>query len=568
MAKPIVKYGLEFPPWVSDGDIELYCFKVGHPNSAGGLGKAVHFKKMAQIFFPEFEWHPWADLGLWALCNYNIVSFTGCASSSKTGLASIWGLGKFFCSPADTLVAVTTTSITKARKLIWGDMKERYNRLEGSGSLPFKLIDTPIPMIRHRNPQFSERSSISLIPAEQKQDAESIEKLVGLKNENVLLEVDEGPEMPSGIISALSNLNKNPNFQCVILGNAQDVFDPHGILSTPAAGWNSITVEDEVWPTERGICVHFDGLKSPNLTHNDKWPFLYTSRALKEDIANLGENSPAFWRQVRGFWRDGGNEDTLYTASEIAKAGAMKNNVVDRNGAVLLCGGDPAFTTGGDRFISYFGLLGRAPDGKLALEFVEYVHLKIDIAKNTLPDSYQYKDRFVGECTKRNVQAFQSGLDATGAGITFYDLVAQEWSRGVRRIGFGEKASKTKISPKDQKTAQETYANRVSELWGVGVRLLRDGRIFGIGPDLAREMVARKYHQGEKIQVESKTEMKKRTGKSPDIADAAFVLLDVARHFGLTGGIGTDNLEVDKWQRMREEHENALHNPEMTFQHS
>lgn len=560
-----VKYGLEFPPEIGDLDIELYCFRIGHPVEEGGLGKPGHFKAATAILFPDFQWHPWADEGLIALCDYNCVSLTGCASSGKTGLASIWGLINFFCSPHNTLVAVTTTSITKARKLIWGDMKERYSRI---GNMPFKLVDTPVPMIRHTDPQFSERSSISLIPAEQKQDAESIEKLVGLKNERVILLVDEGPEMPPGIISALDNLNKNPFFQVVILGNAADVFDPHGMLSTPKDGWNSITVEDTRWETERGICLHYDGLKSPNLIHGDKWPFLYTSKMLEQDRRNMGENSPNFWRQVRGFWRAGGNEDNLYSAAEISQAGGLRKNVVEREGAIMLAGGDPAFTSGGDRFIVYFGLLGRGPDGNLSLEFDGYEHLRIDLTKKDRPAAYQYCDLVKKACEARGVKPFHYGQDATGSGITFYDLMTVEWSRSIRRIGFGEKASNTKIAYTDKKTAAETYRLRVDELWGVGIRLLRAKRLYGIGADLAREMVSRRYKQEDKIRVESKEEMKLRTGRSPDIADAAFVLLDVARQCGLTGGIGSSRSELEEWRKMRETYENAFRNPAMTFRHS
>ena len=422
-------------------------------------------------------------------------------------------------------------------------------------------------MIRHRDPSFSERSSISLIPAEQKKTADSIEKVVGLKNERVFLLVDEGPEMPSGIVNSLSNLDKNPFFQVVILGNAQDVFDPHGLLSTPKAGWKSITVDDEEWETERGICVHFDGFKSPNLSHKDKWPFLYTSKNLKHDIATLGENSPAFWRMVRGFWRDGGNEDVLYSASEISKAGGMRKNVVKLEGALNIAGVDPAFTSGGDRFIVYFGLLGWTEEGKLAVEFADFEHLKIDLVKNSLPDSYQYVNALKAACAARNVQPQHVGVDATGAGSTFCDLLTQEWSGAIRRIGFGEKASRLKVDPRDKKVAADLYALRVDELWGVGVRMLRDGRIYGISPDMAREMVARRFKQGEKMRVETKKEMKSRTGKSPDIADAGFIMLDVARQLGLAGGIAGNTALMEEWRKMCREADAAMTNPEMEFRH-
>ena len=79
--------------------------------------------------------------------------------------------------------------------------------------------------------------------------------------------------------------------------------------------------------------------------------------------------------------------------------------------------------------------------------------------------------------------------------------------------------------------ANEKFSNRVSELWYVGVEFLRGGQLKGITSDLARELTARKYttQAGGKLIVESKKDMKARMGKSPDLADAAFLLLDVVR---------------------------------------
>ena len=61
-------------------------------------------------------------------------------------------------------------------------------------------------------------------------------------------------------------------------------------------------------------------------------------------------------------------------------------------------------------------------------------------------------------------------------------------------------------------------------------------------------MVGRTYETtksgGVKIKVESKTDYRSRTGHSPDIADAAFVLIDLCRErFGLSGN---ERFEVNK----------------------
>jgi hypothetical protein len=52
--------------------------------------------------------------------------------------------------------------------------------------------------------------------------------------------------------------------------------------------------------------------------------------------------------------------------------------------------------------------------------------------------------------------------------------------------------------------------------------------------DLAKEMCNRQYEMVKsgtlRVKIESKAELKKRVGRSPDLADAAFIALDLARN--------------------------------------
>ena len=87
----------------------------------------------------------------------------------------------------------------------------------------------------------------------------------------------------------------------------------------------------------------------------------------------------------------------------------------------------------------------------------------------------------------------------------------------------------------------------MSEIWYQGQELLRSHQLRGITPDLAREMVGRKYETrgtNVKIKVESKVDYKSRIGRSPDIADAAFILVDLCR--SRHGFMGGDRFSVNK----------------------
>ena len=73
-----------------------------------------------------------------------------------------------------------------------------------------------------------------------------------------------------------------------------------------------------------------------------------------------------------------------------------------------------------------------------------------------------------------------------------------------------------------------------------GTGASRSNQLRGIETDLAKEMVSREYETRggtAKIRVEPKSNYKNRTGKSPDLADSAFVLVDLCvSRLGLMGG--------------------------------
>jgi hypothetical protein len=90
------------------------------------------------------------------------------------------------------------------------------------------------------------------------------------------------------------------------------------------------------------------------------------------------------------------------------------------------------------------------------------------------------------------------------------------------------------VSMFSQEPANERYADRVSELWYVGQEFLRNYQLKGVTPELAKELTARhyvtvKHSSGLRIRVESKADMASRTQKSPDVADAAMILVDLCR---------------------------------------
>ena len=113
------------------------------------------------------------------------------------------------------------------------------------------------------------------------------------------------------------------------------------------------------------------------------------------------------------------------------------------------------------------------------------------------------------------------------------DILAAEFGDDILRVSFGGKASDKRVSTNSKLVGNELYVNRVTELWFVGKEFCRTNQLFGITNELAQEVVGRKYDMVKgstlRMKLESKPDYKNRLGKSPDLADAAFICIDVAR---------------------------------------
>lgn len=530
------KYGRVYPEGFDDFNVELLAFRGGYTVESGGLGKVQHFKNIVNTLWgkhnkiKKFIWHPWADELLEALCFNKYVGAAGCASSGKTELAAIWAIVNFICSPANTMVILVSTTLKSARQRIWGSVVQFWQAVPG---LPGKLVDSQ-GLIRLDDGtggnQFSDKCGIVLIPCERSQEKDAIGKMIGLKNERVILVADELSELTESICEVSfpgGNLTANPYFQFVGLSNPSSYYDPFGKLIEPKDGWASITVESERWETKFGVAVHFDALKSPNvLAGKTLYPFLPTQEKIDEALKANEPNSARFFRMMRGFFCPEAAEDRIYSESDFLKFGATNPIVWGAEQTVRVAALDPAFTNGGDRTVLYFGTYGVNSDGLPALNFDGFEILNEDVTNKAEPRSYQIAKLFRRLCEENDVPPENAAFDATGAGITFGDVVRVVWSDKVKRISFGGGASEKPASVSDSTPAKERYSNRVTEIWFSAKQLLRGRQLGGIDPDLAKELCARKYSErGTKLVVEPKEQMKYHFGKSPDIADAALMVV-------------------------------------------
>ena len=552
MSQGFQKYGIVWPEGTTEATIELIAFREGFGPERGGLGKYGHFRRVVELLWPYdkkknksgFQWNPWAERIFEEACKWNYLGISGPKSSSKTHCIGIWGLVNWLADPFNTLVLVTTTSVREARKRMWGVIRERHLQIPG---LPGRIVDSMGKLILDE--AGSDRSSITLIPSAKDKEKEATEKLIGLKNKRVLLLVDEATDVSPAIFEAIHNLDANPFFQCIALGNFASAYDPFGQYITPKNTWNSVNTDMEGWETSRGYCIHLDGEKSPNLSADDEWPFLLTSKQLYEAREYQGENSLSYWRFIRSFPAPVGAEQNIYSEADIRKFDGESMPIWEK-APTKVAGFDPAFTNGGDRSVLYIGSFEKSNLGLPTIAFTKSYIVREDATKANEPRNFQIARQVREICEKEGVRPEHLAIDATGAGDPFCDILSELWSSRIFRVKFGEKPTELPISVMSPVKGNEKFANRVTELWYVGVEYLRGQQLKGITAELARELCARKYStmSGGRLVVEPKRDMKSRMGKSPDLADAALLLVDLCRQrLGALAGGKHAAAKGDNW---------------------
>ena len=515
----------------------LYGFRHHESNKA----KEYYFWRLCDELWNHDELpekmmvkHPWATEMIKAVIANRYVSIGGAASSGKSHTMAAWGILNWLAAPRDTLVLLTSTTLREARKRIWGSVISLLSVIEGA---PLKVRDS-IGNVAYINEQGNliERAGLSLIAAERSKTREAVGKFIGIKQKRVILIGDELAELSEAILQAgLSNLSKNPYFQLIGMSNPSSRFDAFGIWSEPKHGWDSVDTNiDDRWKTKwGGQYVRFDGERSPNIiAGEDVFPWLPTQTKLDEDKALLGPESRGYMRMVRAIFFDSDETEGIYSEAELTRTGSMSDTEWQGK-PTPIAGLDPAFTNGGDRTILYTGFVGYNHTGQFCVSLGEPHHLNDDATNKAVPRTYQIVRQVKELCKKKGILPENVAVDATGAGAPFCDVLAGEWSDQILRVSFGGKASDRRVSANSKMTGQELYVNRVSELWFVGKELIRTKQLFGIKNDLAQEITSRNYDMIKgstlRMKIESKPEFKSRFGRSPDLADAAFLCLDLAR---------------------------------------
>ena len=513
-------YGKSFP--TSDPQaIELWCFANDPPL---GLGRYQHLHNAIDyiwnIHHPDsFIWNDWSERMMRGFAEEPWVTVTGPAASWKTTSAALYALCSFYADPKNTVVICTSTTLDGLRRRIWKEITKYWRLRPLFGNL----------VVSRNCIQFlkgSDNSGIFGLATDKGEIEKAIGKIIGFHAPKIIVMVDEMPYTPEAIVEACVNLETGARrFEFKGLGNADDHLDPHGRMSEPRGGWDAISVDSESWETKRGICIHLDGLKSPNINDKTKnYPGLLNQSDIETTAEIYTVDSPQFWQMRRGFWAPEATQKTVLTMPMIVRAAAMQECSFDQS-YVNVASLDPAFE-GGDRCTLRFGKCGDVMGKRtLLLGPILYIHTKV---ASDDPTHYQITRQVAEACKANNVDPYYFGMDATGEGGGLASIMQKEWSREILCVEFGGRVPDEPVSPTNSKSCIEEYDRKVTYLWFFFRLLLLNEQIKGLDFETATEFCRRWWSmRGPYICLETKAKMHERTRKSPDNADCSVVMAQV-----------------------------------------
>ena len=594
MANFVVRYGKKFNTDLEDENghqiwdalgIEFWCLQKGKEwIESQGRTLEFHYENVRKIIWPELDVHRWHTLCTHEILHHKVTVLMGPGSSGKTHEASWIALVNYWLRPNETCVLVASTHLGGLKKRVWAEVcmlweqgVERFPKLAGH------LLDSAIAIttdnVEDCDPGERKirdmRKGIFGVACITGGKFVGLAKFVGIKQKYMILVADEASMMGETFLSAFSNLNKNENFQAIVMGNPNDPLDPLGRAAEPKEGWTDDYMEPKktmVWDTRfmNGRCVNLIGLDSPNFDFPPDKPtrykYLISKEKIDDTLSFFPKDSMEYYSQCVGSMKIGTIARRVVSRVMVKENHAQDLAVwrdINRTKVYFV---DSSY--GGDRCVAGYGEFGADIDGKQILSFSIPKIIPILIGKGIEPEDQIA--RFVKhDCEAEDISPENMGHDATGRGSLGTSL-AREWSPMTNPIDAGGRPTKRPVSleitildpetnVKRPKRCDEHYDRLVSEFWFSVRYAIESGQIRGLCDEAVEELCARKWDRirGDKYSVEvkdgtpTKPGMKQRTGKSPDIGDWVAGIVEMARRKGFVisklGNPEKTKPKVDEW---------------------
>ena len=492
-------------------------------------------------------------LRIWEeLCSCDSVGIAGNASSSKTYGTAAWLDLDWASAPDKTLSFVASTSLGGSEDRIWGTVAKLFRRM----AFPIGYLIDHRKIIVFEDPsKADERDYTCAIKAlafpTGDEGRKAVETTRGRKAERVRCAVDELAEMEPYVNKVSINLRANDDCVYVGIANPNQGDNPHRELCEPAdpRGYDSITVNDRKWKTRTGTAIFLHGEDSPNFEAPESepppFPYLLTRRK-KADIlkdCHGNANSLEYWRNVIGFWPTDSIETSVISRSVISQADISFEPAWTGDEKKRIAFLDCAWTSGGDRNEVSYGFISRLrSSGKKVLMYQGTKGFSVD-AGSVFEENLA--EQVIPTLEKYGVTPSGFGLDVSGDGGRVLSAFIRTWQKtsgssaaSIIPVTYSGTPSERVVSSEDKRKGSDVYDRKITEDWFRFYHSIVNRCLFGLDlqthKSVIDELCSRQYgFKGKKMAVETKKEMKKRIGKSPDEADSLIGLFIMAEKLGV-----------------------------------
>lgn len=483
----------------------------------------------------------------------------------------------YFARPDNTTVIVTSTTKDDLESRIWGEIKMFFTEAKRVAPwLPGHLTESK--QLITTDGKDSEdgrdfRNGVMGKPVRKGGTWVGLGSLVGIKNDNMIVVADECHLMNEGFLESLANLESNPNCRSWQLGNLNELSSQLGQACEPELGWDSLKDSEisRVYRTrfKNGTAIQLVGKDSPNLDHPEgaePYKKLIGRDYLARMAHNYGIDTPLYNMFAAGKIPRGTMENRVITRQLLLKHNAFEIVVWGTKPLKRLYCADISYTAGhGDRTCGMPLEFGddSTQVARIAPLDRPLVYTPNDRASGTIEEQLAFQ--MMAECKKYDIPPEHVFYDGTGRS-SFTAALMRLWSTAVNPVEFGGKATKRPnflgrryeedLSPSKKKgdllPCDEVFGKFVTELWFAWRYAVEASQVRGMFDEIANEGYPRLWTLivGNKMDVETKEDMKLRLGRSPDLADMWVVGLEGARRMGFQlGQLSTPKPRNSMWLR-------------------
>lgn len=558
-------YGFDFPNDWTELDIEYFCIQQGGRwcDADGdwyGLGLYEHYANAQRLLWPEDDEHRWSRQSLKSIVDNEVNVFIGSSDSGKTYTISKFVLTDWWAFPEKTLWMVSSTERRGAELRNWGKIKELFNSARTlHPNLPGQILESMGCITSEKIDDKNEKArlltkGIIFIPCKQGGKFVGLGAYIGVKGgaKNARLGHfgDEAQAMQPSFLDAYSNWYGKQNFKGIIAGNPIDLEDCLCRAAEPVEGWATWKDNEktQTWRSKfyDAAVIAFDGRDSPNLDFPEdqptKYKYLIGRKKLKAVEKTHGKDSWQWHSQCTGKPRPGAMARRVITRQLCEQFKAFEDVVWGTEPTVKIMACDAAYGgIGGDRCIAGHIEFGKDVDGNTILACHTPVLVPVSVSKKGIPE-----DQIANFC-KEYGEGFgipPENFYFDGRG-TLALAFARIWSPQVNAVEFGGKPTDRPVSMDtfiwdgDKQTRRlqrcdEAYSKFVTELWFSVHYVVTSGQMRRLPLEVAEEGWRRewRYVKNHKIEVETKEDMKERTGQSPDLFDWLVTACEGARRRG------------------------------------